>query len=131
MKEIALNSGAKLGVGEVPWEEAFKLFQMIVKSMKSVEVDPTIKNLSEFISALIGAQIADDEVGKAMWVCLGRCTYGGTRITKSTFEDMKARGDFIDVCIEAGREILNPFMKGLYVALPRLTEMIINTRKPK
>ena len=131
MKEIVLKSGAKLEIGETEWAEAFKLFQTVVKSMRSVEADETVKSLNDFVAALIGAQISDEEVVKSMWTCFGRCTYNKTRITPELFKDMKAREDFIDICLEVGQENLGPFLKALSASLPRLTKMILDSRKPK
>lgn len=131
MSEITLKSGAKLTIGSTPFVESKNLFQAVVKCMKDVEMDEKNNSLEAFVGALLGAQLSDTEIEKCLWVCMGRCTYSdGTKAVKidmTIFEDIKVRMDFIDICLEVGKENLAPFMKALYVALPRLTEMIRNT----
>ena len=131
-KEIKLKSGNVLRILDTPFAESQALFKAVINGFKAVEVDETVKDLDEFVGALIGAQISDDEVGKAMWGCLARCTYGETKIIPSMFDAKpEAREDFIDICLEVGQENLRPFMKGLCAALPRLTKLISEFRKPK
>lgn len=136
MKEITLKSGAVLKIGATPFDVSKCLFQAVVKSLKNVEISKDVNSYEGFVAALIGAELSDSEVEKWIWACLSRCTYNNAgkadlKIESAMFEDDKAREDFIDVCIEVGQENLRPFMKGLYLALPHLTEMIENIQKPK
>lgn len=130
-RTVKLPSGMELMIGETPFSESNALFKAVIKSLRMVEVDNTIHGLDEFIGALLGAQLSDGEVEKAMWDCLKYATYGDRKIVSSLFDEEKARTDYIDICLEVGQENLRPFMKGLYAALPRLTSAILSLRKSK
>lgn len=134
-KEVKLASGAVLNIGKTPFEVSKGLFQAVVKNFKSVEIPADVKTYEGFVGALLGSQISDPEIEKWMWACLGRCTYNNgkadLKIDPSMFEDENYRLDFIDICLEVGQENLRPFMKGLFLALPRLSEIIANIQKPK
>ena len=129
--EKKLKSGEILKILDTDFETSNALFKAVIKSLKSIDIDDSVKNLEAFTGALIGAQLSDDSVEKAMWGCLACCLYKGAKIVPSVFNDFKAREDFIEICLEVGQENLRPFMNGLYVGLPRITQMIANIQRPK
>lgn len=137
MKEITLKSGAVLKVGLPPFQDSKNFFQAVVRNMKSVEIDNKIDTLEAFVGALLGSQLADQEIERCLWLCMKQATYNSKKpgsadikIDPVMFEPIEARMDFIEVCLEVSKENLAPFMNGLYVALPNLISMIGNIQKP-
>lgn len=131
MKEIPLESGAVLNIGDTPFAESKELFQAMLRSGKANGFDFTTEQT--MAGSLLAAGFTSPEVEKAMWVCLGRCTYGtdpdatkNKRITKESFESADTRVDFVAVCVEVAIENIGPFTKGLYAVLPRIAGLIKN-----
>lgn len=126
MKIVKLKSGSILKIGSTPFETSKGLFQAVVKNLKSVELPKGVTTYEGFVGALLGAQLSDTEIEKWLWACMNRCLYQHTELKKelkidpSIFENMNHREDFIEICIEVGKENLQPFMKALYLALPHL-----------
>lgn len=52
-------------------------------------------------------------VSNALFDCLIKCTYNGSKITVATFEDEKARFDYYEIAISCVKENLLPFAGGL------------------
>lgn len=120
MKEIKLESGATLGIGIIPFETSNQLKKVMMRRVKSIPVNSSrqILDLSkDYLCVLLG----EDDVEAALWECMKRCTYdlgaGALKIEKNTFEAVEARSDFTQIQIEVGKEALQPFTKGLFVAL--------------
>ena len=125
MKEVKLKSGKVLGLGDTPFPDSWALFQAFLRCMDGVDV----QNKDQFDFALNAAFLSSPEVERCLWTCLGRCLYGGVKITKDTFEPVDARPDFIEVCLECAQENVTPFIPALFLGLKRLSAMVENTPK--
>lgn len=115
-KKVSLPSGAELEMTLAPFLEGRKLLAAVSGCIKSVKVDAELGDVSNlnslkdvFLSCLTSKEVEDALLG-----CLKRCTYNGQRITSwDIFEDLKAREDYMTVCVEVSKFNLAPFTKNL------------------
>jgi len=120
MNEILLKSGAVLVVSMAPFSSSNKLLKVIMRELKTVDVQ--LENLdfsrigSQDINTLKNAVcqlLASDTLEQAVFECMARCTYNGNRIVKDTFEPDDARGDYLPCAWEVIKINLRPFFNGL------------------
>ena len=124
MKEHKCKSGETLKIGVVPFRDAKGLFDAVSKEVKASKWDPSQQVDVNFIKDTALALISSEAVEKSLWVCMSRSMYKGLKITEETFEDVKAREDFLEVCYEVAKETLAPFMKNLFAELQPLLELV-------
>ena len=123
MSEIVVSSGATVKINPAPWGDTMALKAAIGKELagsdlKAFKMDMSVKLTEQDFNLADLAQVAlsidsSPAVYKALFACLGRCTYNGQRITEQTFEDENARQDYYEIVIECLRVNLSPFFKGL------------------
>jgi len=65
------------------------------------------------IAKMIALADSSDEVYKAIFTCLARCTYNGEKITKQVFEPANARQDYYDIIFACAKENVAPFFESL------------------
>lgn len=125
-KEVKLPSGAKLKITPAPFDDARALYQAVLKELKPISIagKPDV----ELYKDLFCAGFASKEIEDALWVCFARVQYCDTRgdlkIDKDTFEPVKARDDYMQVCMEVAKENILPFVNSLYAEYGRfLAEM--------
>ena len=118
-----LESGAELFIQMGSWEESHQLY----KAVMAVVSTTSIKN--DEVLSLIAKICISPEIEAALWKCLGRATYNGAKITKATFEDEKAREDYLVIAKEVLVLNLRPFLKNLASLLPAVPR--INTEPQK
>lgn len=98
--------GINVGLGSGRMEEFFKV------NLNKDDVFNTIKNV-------VARLVASEAVEAVLWECMERATYkpvgseSGLKITRQTFEDEKARGDYLIVAKEVLVANLSPFFPGL------------------
>lgn len=124
MKELKLKSGETLKIGVVPFRDAKNLFDSVSKEVKSSKWDAQQKIDVNFIKDTALSLLSSEAVEKNLWVCMSRSMYKGLKITEETFEEVKAREDFLEVCFEVAKETLAPFTKNLFAELQPLLEML-------
>lgn len=112
MREYECPTGAKLTINQSPFADAKALWQALMGELKDVEISA---------QSLLCLGFTSHAVEKALEKCLARCTYDGTtgadlKIDKDSFEPIKCRDDYVQVCIEVAMENVSPFMKSLYAA---------------
>lgn len=115
-KKVSLPSGAVLEITMAPFLEGRRLLGAVSNCIKSVKVDASLGDASNlnslkdvFLSCLTSKEVED-----ATLDCLKRCTYNGERITSwDIFDNLKAREDYMTVCVEVVKFNLTPFMKNL------------------
>ena len=112
--EKTLDSGAKLTVQMGSWEESHRLYKavMAVVEKSSLQKDEVLN--------FVARMTISDAVESALWACMGRATYNGSKITKSIFEDETAREDYLVIAKEVMVFNLRPFFKNLGSLLPEL-----------
>lgn len=121
--EFIANSGAKVKINVAPFGAAMKLKSAIqkkyaetgieiagdFKELKLSELDLSIDKIAQLAMALDSSE----EIYRALFDCLIRCTYNGEKITESTFEPVEAREDYYQIVIECLKVNFTPFLKGL------------------
>lgn len=115
-EKVSLPSGAVLEMTVAPFLEGRRLLSAVSACIKSVKVDASLGDASNlnslkdvFLSCLTSKDVED-----ALLECMKRCTYNGQRITSwDIFEDMKAREDYMTICVEVAKFNLAPFTKNL------------------
>ena len=122
MKEIKLESGAEFRVSLAPFSEAKDLYQAILKCMTGMKINDQDEIDVNFFKDIFCILLSSKEVEEKIWQCLGRAVYNGNKITTQTFEDEKARGDYIPICYEVAWMNIEPFTRGLYAKLSLVLE---------
>ncbi len=117
MREFKCHSGAILKINAAPFKDARALYKAVLKEAKGVDVSSKTE-IPSLYKELFCVAFSSDEVEKALWACLNRCTYdngnGDLKIDDSTFEPVAARDDYLQVCMEVAKENVLPFGKSLY-----------------
>lgn len=124
MKEIVLPSGRILRISQIPFADAKALYQAILSEVKDIKVDSGTQITSIF-KDLFCVGFSSPKIEACLNKCMSRCTYGNggegdLRIDKDTFEDLQAREDYSDVCMEVTKEVVSPFGKSLFAAYSRI-----------
>lgn len=124
MREYTCPSGATLVINDSPFADAKALWQALMRDLKDVEVNAQSVLCIGFTSPSAEAALAK---------CLARCTYDGTtgaplKVDKDSFEPVKCREDYVQVCIEVAMENVAPFLKSLYAAYKAYTATKENTQ---
>ena len=115
-EKVSLPSGAVLEMTMAPFLEGRRLLGAVSSCIKSVKVDSSLGDASNlnslkdvFLSCLTSREVED-----ALLDCLKGCTYNGQRITSwDIFDDLKAREDYMTICVEVCKFNLAPFTKNL------------------
>ena len=124
MNEITLKSGAVLAASIAPFSVSNKLLKTIVRELKGVDVElenldfsklaaQDINTLKNAICQILGS----DAIEQAVFECLAKCTYNGTRIVRDTFDPEDARADYLPCAWEVIKINLRPFFSGLDLSL--------------
>ena len=118
MKKVVLPSGSVLSIGSVPFKDAKALYQAILRSMQDINLN-TKAQVGDLLKDIFCAGFSSPEIEKCLWVCLARCLYGNgegndLKISEDTFEPDSARQDYIKVCVEVTKDVVDPFTKSLY-----------------
>jgi len=122
MKTITLKSGNTLEFQLADFEVAFQLFQDSSAEIGNVLSMLKVSSLSEAVNTdfdpglLLGGickLISSKTVVNGVWACLTPCLYNGAKIDRHSFEDEKARGDFLPCAMEVFKGDVFPFISGL------------------
>ena len=120
MNEIVLKSGATLGISIAPFASSSKLLKAIVTELKGVDIELENIDFAKLASQDINTMknaicqlLASDQLEKAVFECMTKCTYNGSRIVKDTFEPEDARQDYLPCAWEVIKVNLRPFFSGL------------------
>tara|TARA_R110000744_G_scaffold185884_2_gene305276 strand:- start:1242 stop:1661 length:420 start_codon:yes stop_codon:yes gene_type:complete len=131
--EFKAPSGAKVVVNPADWESTISLQSAISKDiagnkfslgMKNEEGEQDFSDLVRVAFSISGSS----DVREALYSCLSRCTRSGEKITKETFEEVEARQDFIQICIECAKINLSPFQVGLRFAFSQGLQMMVSPK---
>ena len=128
-----LESGATLEVTMASFAEAHKLLKAVAKELETVNLSfgAKGKGLGDVLSNVGGDEaintiknifvrlIASEEIEAALWACMERATYAlpgqtvGLKINRETFEDKRARPDYLPVAKEVLVYTVSPFLQNL------------------
>lgn len=123
MREVNLDSGAVLKVGTAPFADSKALFQAMLSEMRSVHIGAKLE-LADLVKDLFFIGFSSPLIEARLEKCLERCLYNGMKIGPDTFEDEKAREDYLSVCAEVATENLRPFLKTLFARFQGLLTKI-------
>lgn len=127
MREVKLPSGAVLGVKAAPFPDAKALYQAILRESKGL-IQSSKTDMAAVYAEIVRIAFSSEEVEAALWKCMVRCTYNRLKIDNQTFEPIEARDDYMQVCIEVGKENVFPFLKSLYAEYGAALKRLINAQ---
>lgn len=134
--KIKTQNGVDLVIEPADFISAMKLKNAVLKAVKESGVDVSkidlekinAASLQPIIEVVLSADTSED-VEKAIFKCLERCTYNGERIIRETFEPVEAREDYYEIVIACLKENLAPFFKNLISKLKSLTPKVSDNQK--
>lgn len=131
MKEIDLPSGAKLKIGDSPFEDSKALYQAVLDEAKAIKIDMnSAENMSNVYKDLFLIGFSSKKIEAALWKCFEKCIYedgrGSLKIDKDTFQPKTSREDYVAVCMGVAKENIDPFVKGLYAEYSRFFQAILS-----
>lgn len=110
METKTLPSGKELRMSMAPFADAHKLLKAVSKEAETIKLDLTdIDPIKNFIARMIWS----DDIERALRPCLERCNYDKQQISDASFEDEKARGDYLAIKKEVLVYNLTPFIGSL------------------
>ena len=138
-----LDSNAVLEVTLAPFAIGHKLWKAVAKEVETVDVSLGSKVASlqsvfdaevtdqmlNTIKNIISRVLSSEKIEEVLWQCMERATYNGVKITQDTFEDVKARGDYLIVAKEVLWFNLVPFVRNLGSLFQELKAKNISTQK--
>ena len=113
-----------------PCAQGMKLFKAVMAEL--VGVDVALSSQDDFINTFKTAfarVLSSDRIEDALWGCLERATYNGSKINRDTFEDEKIRADFFPVAKEVCEFNLAPFSRNLSSKLLELLSKVSDFRR--
>ena len=126
-REVKMPSGAVLKITPAPFADSKALYQAFLEEAKGVQLNAK-GQVGNLLKDLICSGFSSQKVEAALWVCMGRCIYnagkGDLKIDQDTFEEVEARQDYMDACMEVAKENVGPFTKGLPRLFSQLSVMI-------
>lgn len=112
-KEFKMPSGAMLRITIAPFEDARALYQSILDEVKALRLDPKSEIDVNLYKDLFCIGFSSKKIESCLDKCFQRVTYNNLKVTKDTWEDVEARQDYMQACIEVAKENILPFVKGL------------------
>jgi hypothetical protein len=121
MVEFTAASGAEIIINPAPWKDAKELKKSIERV---VDLDSlgAMNGLASFLKAAIMVDSSDD-VERALFQCLSRCTRDGQKITELMFDDVDARKDYYDIAESCIKENLSPLFVSLFSKLSAMVSL--------
>lgn len=127
MREFKCPSGAILKVSAAPFADAKRLYQALLKELKTVKFFSK-EEMFNFFKDLLCSGFSSELIDEALMPCLQRCTYnhgrGDHKIDKDTFEPAETREDYTSVLMEVTKENVTPFAKSLFAEFSRLVALV-------
>lgn len=124
LRIVKLASGAELKISPAPFEVSEALFQVMMEEGKSLTVNSKEEIDVNLFKDLFCMSLSSKKIRDAVWACMDKALYNGIRITKDTFEPVKAREDYLQVCFEVAKENISPFSKTLYAQFSQVVEVL-------
>lgn len=127
--QFITESGVEVNISPADFLNSLKLKNAVLRAIKESGVDVStidldklsLSSLQPILEIVLSAD-TDEAVEKAIFHCLGKCTYGGERIVRDTFEPIEARKDYYDIIIACLKENLTPFFESPILKLKKLTK---------
>lgn len=116
-KKVTMPTGAKLYVVASSFENSWALFQAVTEEYKKLDIAVSKEFDMTFIKDVFCIFMSSKLIQEKLWACMDKALYNDSRVTVDTFEDEKAREDYLAVCEEVAKKNLAPFTKDLYSKL--------------
>jgi len=118
---IPLKSAAKLELQMPSFANGTRLYKVLANEIKGIPFDMKITSMEALAAApdlgpikgVVLQILGSDAVESVVFDCLAGCLYNGARITRDTFEDERARGDWLPCAWEVIKFTLAPFFGSL------------------
>jgi len=124
MKKITLRSGSELTITPGSFSESKNLYQAILNETKGLDFSRDFSDQVNLVKEIFTTFLASKRIEDCLWECFKRCTYKGHRITMDTFEDVSAREDYQEICMEVALENVAPFTNSLYAIFQKSMALI-------
>jgi hypothetical protein len=118
MTEFTATSGVEIVINPAPWKDAKEL-KKAIERVVDLDTLGAMNGLASFIKAAVIVD-SSDEVERALFQCLARCTRDGQKITEAMFDDVEARKDYYDIAEACIKENLSPLFVSLFSKLSAL-----------
>ena len=123
-KELTLPSGAILSISSASFREGHNLFKAVMKELGTLDMSLEIN------TKLRIKLISSDEIEKALWPCMARCTYDKVKITPEMFDAVEGSvNDFLEIALEVLGFNLDPFFRNQSLKLNQSTPIETSTLK--
>ena len=124
---IQLPSGATLKIGTSPFEVSKALYMALLEEAKGLAFS-TATERAQLFKDIFCMGFSSKRIEACLWKCFEKVQYcderGDLKIDKDTFEPVKARGDYVAVCMAVAKENVAPFGNGLYAEYAGLFKTI-------
>lgn len=114
MRTHTLKSGRKLRIEAASFRKSKDLFDAVSKEIKANNFDPKAEFDINFVKNIALGLVSSPNVEAALWPCFTKCLYhDNTKVDSDLFEDVSAREDYLEICLEVCKENILPFTKNL------------------
>lgn len=129
LKEITLPSGVILTITVPPFAVAKNLYQAVLEEAKALKISGEDEIDVNLFKDLFCVGLSSKKIDAALKECLKYSLYDNLKITDDLFENVKAREDYLTICMEVGKEAVLPFTKSLSVLFAKAKGMFTSTQK--
>lgn len=124
---VSLPTGKELDITVSPFSISKALYQAVCEEVKNLKLDPEAEIDANFWKDIFCSGLSSKKIDLALDECMKRCTYGGLKIDKDTFEPVESREDYLLVCFEVAKDNITPFTKSLYAQFGTVFQKLKNT----
>ena len=124
-KEIAMPSGKTLSFQDPDFEDALNLYQAVLEEAKPIQFNTNLE-VGTIIKDVFCTAFSSKKIQACIWKCMEKCLYNGERVTKSTWEPVEARSDYMAACLEVAIKSISPFTKDLFAFYGKALEKLQN-----
>jgi len=126
--EVKLPSGSKLKIQPADFETARALFKAVLSEATKTQVSwkggVDVNQFKDLFCIGFSSDLIEDRLGACMSTVLYNNGKGDLKIDKDTFQDPKAREDYLPVCWEVAKANISPFLKSLYAEFGKIFEIL-------
>lgn len=124
-----LPSGAKVEIKIATFEQGKALYRAFAAELLRIGLNPEDDLDLNLVKNVLCLLSSSDAFDRALAPCLVQATYNGERIKlPDTFEELKPREDYLDVCAVVAKENLAPFTKSLAIQFQNMLRATIGLR---
>ncbi len=121
---MKLLSGKELTTHPADFEVAKALYMTLMEEARGLKIDGKDDINANLLKDVLCTALSSKKVEAAVWKCMEKCLYEGSKITKETFEPVEARADYLEILLEVALENVTPFTKTLTQKFSALWEKL-------